>query len=229
MNRRWLLILLLLSTIVFAHAREKMPDVQMPDLKKIKRDSVPIYQGVNVKLDIAMPIIEAVRSLGKIQNYEMALNVRMANRFYPTWEMGYAWAECGADGGQYKGAGGFGRLGLDLAIIKKGRAENNLLVGVRVGGAYQGYQMTDVKQNLDYWPSIPLNFYNQNRFDCWGEIVVGCQVYLWKGFLMGWYGRVKLLFTTGVEANAVLPYYVPGLGFREDFNWGFNYYIGYRF
>ena len=223
MNKRLIFILLLLPLTLFSYARGGETK------QKSDSVSVSIYQGVNVKLDLAMPIIEVARSAGKIQDYEVAINVRLKNRFYPTLELGYALAECGADGGQYKGAGGFGRLGLDLAVIKKGRAENNLLVGVRVGGAYQGYQMTEVKQNLDYWPSIPLNFYNQNRFDCWGEIVVGCQVYLWKGFLMGWYGRVKLLFTTGVEANAVLPYYVPGLGFREDFNWGFNYYIGYRF
>ena len=221
MNKRFLVILLLLPLAFFAYAREEG--------EKEKNDSIPLYQGVNVKLDIAMPIIEAARSAGKIQDYEMAVNVRLKNRFYPTLELGYALAECGADGAQHKGHGGFARLGMDLAIVKKGATENNLLVGLRVGGAYQNYDLTNVQLQTDYWQSTPIDFYDQNRFDCWGELVAGCQVYLWKGLHMGWYGRVKLLFTRNVAENKVLPYYVPGLGFRNDFNWGFNYYIGYRF
>ena len=221
MNKRFLVILLLLPLALLSYARE--------DVEKERNDSIPLYQGVNVKLDIAMPIIEAARSAGKIQDYEMAINVRLKNRFYPTLELGYALAECGADGAQHKGQGGFARLGMDLAIVKKGETENNLMIGLRFGGAYQNYDLTNVQVQTDYWQSNSIDFYNQNRFDCWGEIVVGCQVYLWKGLHMGWYGRVKLLFTRNVAEEQVLPYYVPGLGFRNDFNWGFNYYIGYRF
>ena len=221
MNKRFFVILLLFPLALLSYARE--------DVEKERNDSIPLYQGVNVKLDIAMPIIEAARSAGKIQDYEMAVNVRLKNRFYPTLELGYALAECGADGAQHKGQGGFARLGMDLAIVKKGATENNLMIGLRVGGAYQNYDLTNVQLQTDYWQSNSIDFYNQNRFDCWGEIVVGCQVYLWKGLHMGWYGRVKLLFTRNVAEEQVLPYYVPGLGFRNDFNWGFNYYIGYRF
>jgi hypothetical protein len=221
MNKRFLVILLLLPFSLLSYAREEG--------EKEKNDSIPLYQGVNVNLDIAMPIIEAARSAGKIQDYEMAVNVRLKNRFYPTLELGYALAECGADGAQHKGHGGFARLGMDLAIVKKGATENNLLVGLRVGGAYQNYDLTNVQLQTDYWQSTPIDFYDQNRFDCWGELVAGCQVYLWKGLHMGWYGRVKLLFTRNVAEEQVLPYYVPGLGVRNDFNWGFNYYIGYRF
>ena len=221
MNKRFFVILLLLPLALLSYARE--------DVEKERNDSIPLYQGVNVKLDIAMPIIEAARSAGKIQDYEMAINVRLKNRFYPTLELGYALAECGADGAQHKGQGGFARLGVDLAIIKKGETENNMLVGLRFGGAYQNYDLTNVQLQTDYWQSNSIDFYNQNRFDCWGEVVVGCQVYLWKGLHMGWYGRVKLLFTRNVSEEQVLPYYVPGLGFRNDLNWGFNYYIGYRF
>ena len=103
------------------------------------------------------------------------------------------------------------------------------MIGLRFGGAYQNYDLTNVRLQTDYWLSNPIDFYNQTRFDCWGELVAGCQVYLWKGLHMGWYGRIKLLMTRSVAEGNVLPYYVPGLGFRNDFNWGINYYIGYRF
>ena len=54
-------------------------------------------------------------------------------------------AERGADGGYYNGQGGFGRIGMDLAVVKKGASENNMLVGLRFGGAYQNYDLTNVK------------------------------------------------------------------------------------
>jgi hypothetical protein len=184
---------------------------------------------MSVKLDIAMPILELARSGGKIQSYEAAVNVRLAKRFYPTLEAGYALAERGADGGWHKGQGGFGRVGMDLAIVKKGATENNMLIGLRVGGAYQDYDLTNVKLYSDYWGEKQLNFYDQQRFDCWGEFVAGCQVQVYKGFQMGWYLRMKLLFTRKAQEAGVLPYYVPGFGFRKDFQWGINYYLAYKF
>ena len=212
---KWLLILLLCCLTLCASAREYA--------------DTAVYQGMSVKLDIAMPILELARSAGKIQSYEAAVNVRLAKRFYPTLEAGYALAERGADGGLHKGQGGFGRIGMDLAVVKKGASENNMLVGLRVGGAYQDYDLTNVRLYSDYWGEKRLNFYDQQRFDCWGEFVAGCQVQVYKGFQMGWYLRMKLLFTRKAEEAGVLPYYVPGFGFRKDFQWGINYYLAYKF
>ena len=220
MSKRLWLILLLASLSLFLYAREE---------QQVDADSIPVYQGLAVKVDLAMPILEAARTAGKIQNYEVAINARLLNRFYPTLELGYAMAECGADGGQHNGHGGFARLGVDLAVVKKGVTENNFMVGIRFANALQNYDLTDVKQAVDYWPTQRLNFYDQFRYDCWGEVVAGCQVFLWKGLHMGWYGRIKLLMTRNAKPGQVMPYYVPGLGYRKDFNWGLNYYIGYRF
>lgn len=188
-----------------------------------------VYQGMSIKLDIGTPILEVARSAGKMQNYEAAINVRMVKRFYPTIEGGYAIAERGADGGYYNGQGGFGRIGMDLAVVKKGASENNMLVGLRFGGAYQNYDLTNVKLYSDYWGEQRLNFYDQQRFDCWGEIVAGCQVQVHKGFQMGWYVRMKLLFTRNAKEGEVMPYYIPGFSFRKDFQWGLNYYLAYKF
>lgn len=188
-----------------------------------------VYQGMSVKLDIGTPVLELARSAGKIQSYEAAVNMRLAKRFYPTLEAGYALAERGADGGQHKGEGGFGRLGMDLAVIKKGATENNMLIGLRFGGAYQNYDLTNVRLYSDYWGEQRLNFYDQHRFDCWGELVAGCQVQIYKAFQMGWYVRMKLLFTRTDKQGDALPGYIPGYGYRRDSNWGINYYLAYKF
>ena len=55
---------------------------------KAKADS--IYCGTQLKLDIASPIVMSAANNWKIQHYELAVNVRLAKRFYPTIELGYA-------------------------------------------------------------------------------------------------------------------------------------------
>ena len=225
MNSRLLLILSLLFLALRASADA---NVSASAQSKQYADTA-IYQGMSIKLDIAMPILELARSAGKVQDYEMALNVRLAKRFYPTLELGYAIADVAADGGQYSGQGGFMRLGMDLSALKKGVGENCLMVGLRFAGAYQGFQITDVPVYGDYWQMPNTNYYNQHKFDCWGEIVAGCQVQIWKGFQMGWYIRMKLLFTRTDKQGDALPAYLPGFGYRNDTNWGINYFLGYKF
>ena len=225
MNSRLLLILSLLFLVSRVSAAT---GANAPVQPKVYADTA-IYQGMSIKLDIAMPILELARSAGKVQDYEMALNVRLAKRFYPTLELGYAIADVAADGGQYSGQGGFMRLGMDLSALKKGVGENCLMVGLRFAGAYQGFQITDVPVYGDYWQMPNTNYYNQHKFDCWGEIVAGCQVQIWKGFQMGWYIRMKLLFTRTDKQGDALPAYLPGFGYRNDTNWGINYFLGYKF
>lgn len=225
MNSRLLLILSLLFLVSRASAEGA---VGAPVQPKQYADTA-IYQGMSIKLDIAMPILELARSAGKVQDYEMALNVRLAKRFYPTLELGYAIADVTADGGHYSGQGGFMRLGMDLSALKKGVGENCLMVGLRFAGAYQGFQIIDVPVYGDYWQMPNTNYYNQHKFDCWGEIVAGCQVQIWKGFQMGWYVRLKLLFTRTDKQGDALPAYLPGFGYRNDTNWGINYFLGYKF
>ena len=188
-----------------------------------------VYQGMSIKLDLATPILELARSKGKVQDYEVAINVRLAQRFYPTLELGYAKAQTSADGGNYSGEGGFARLGMDLSALKKGVDINCLMVGLRFGGAYQGFQITDVHVHNEYWQQPNVNYYDQSKFDCWGELVAGCQVQVYKDFQMGWYVRMKLLLTRTDKQGDALPGYIPGYGYRRDSNWGINYYLAYKF
>ena len=220
MNNRYVFILLLLCVALFARAEERA--------MKQYADTA-IYQGMSIKLDVAMPVLELARSKGRVQDYEMALNVRLANRFYPTLELGCAAASTSADGGNYQGHGGFARVGMDLSALKKGVGDNCLMVGLRLAGAYQGFQITDVPVHGDYWPMGKVDYYNQHKFDCWGEVVAGCQVQIWKGFQMGWYVRMKLLMTRTDKQGDALPAYLPGFGYRRDFNWGLNYFLGWKF
>lgn len=212
---RWLLTIAFIISAFFANAREYA--------------DTAIYQGISIKLDVGMPVFELIRSAGMIQNYEAVINMRLAKRFYPTIEGGYAMAECTKEKRLHNGQGAFGRLGIDLAVIKKGQSVNNLLIGLRYGASYQKFDMTNATITTETNEEIIKDFYDQQRFDCWGEIVAGCQVQVWRSFYMGWHVRMKLMFTRKIEEGGVLPEYLPGFGYRKDFNWGFNYYLAYHF
>lgn len=191
-----------------------------------------IYQGMNLKLDIANTIMEAAISKGKILSFEAAWNIRLKQRYYPTFEVGYAQAKTEAEGGAHDGKGGFFRVGVDINGLKKHPERlNALLVGVRLGTAVQNYSLSGVTVYDPYWGQgeHKIDFANMLHADCWGEVVAGCQVQVWEGFQMGWYVRIKIMFTLNPSGEKPVPYYVPGFGYRDNMNWGLNYYIGYKF
>ena len=52
-------------------------------------DTVSIYNGTILKLDIASPVITSAVYKWKMQHYEIGANVRLKDRFFPTAELGY--------------------------------------------------------------------------------------------------------------------------------------------
>ena len=175
-----------------------------------------IYNATQIKLDIASPVVIAGIHQWGMQHYEIAANVQLARRFFPTLELGYAGGKTHrGDSIQYKGQGGFFRVGCDINPLKKHKdSPHALLVGLRLGTAVQTKGYTD----------------------CWGEIIAGCQVEIAKvqktAFYMGWMGRFKVLFTRdkeGLTADQMKPIYIPGFGNRDNIGWGLNYYLGWRF
>ena len=194
--------------------------------RKMKQDT--IYQSTIIKLDIASPAVVAGFSKGQLQQYEIAVNVRLLDRYYPTFELGYAGGQASNDSISYAGHGGFFRVGCDFNPLRKNiKSPHALLVGVRLGTSVQGLQQ-GLTDNTDRPYSV--------HADCWGEIVAGCQVEIAKvnktAFYMGWMGRIKCLFTRqteGLPAEEQAPIYIPGFGYRDNIGWGLNYYLGWRF
>jgi hypothetical protein len=175
-----------------------------------------IYQGTTVKLDIGSAALAIATSKGRLQHYELDVNVRLKDRFYPTLELGYAGGRTErGDSLSYNAHGGFVRVGCDINPLKKSAATSPhaMLVGLRVGTGVQA-----------------------KKTDCWGEIVWGCQVEIAKvqntAFYMGLMGRLKILFTrqdAATPAAEAWPIYIPGFGHRGDTAWGLSYHLGWRF
>ncbi len=184
-----------------------------------------IYQGVIVKLDLGAAALAMGVSKARMQQWEVAANVRLKNRFYPTFELGYAGGTTSqGDTVSYQGHGGFFRIGCDINPLKKHpERPHALLVGVRLGTSVQGARQgaTDAT-----WRPY------KKQADCWGEIVLGCQVNIVKGLYMGWMGRLKILFTREAEeltTDQMGLVYIPGFGKRGDIGYGLCYHIGWKF
>ena len=227
--RRLLTIVLLVGMTLPIMAIER-DSLHYKDGTKRYADTA-IYQGTQVRIDVGNMALEMIVTSAKILTFEGSVQVRLKNRFYPTIDMGYANAQTSADGGFSNGQGAFVKLGLDINPFRKHiESPHALVVGLRVGTSFQGYEMKNLLVNDPYWQAAPMLYKGgEFRCDAWGEIVAGVNVQIWEGLMMGWYLRFKLLFTRSSQSNDVMPYYVPGYGYRDNTNWGFNYYIGYRF
>ena len=186
-----------------------------------------IYGGMIVKLDLGATALTLATSSAQLQHYELAMNWRVIQRLYPTLELGYAGGtRVQGDTLHYRGHGGFARVGLDINPLKKHpESPHALLVGVRLGTAVQ-----QLNQDND---QLAVPTVHTVKADCWGEIVAGCQVNIYKGLYMGWMGRLKCLFTRYNASDPIeslaIPIYIPGFGNRNNIGWGFDYHIGYRF
>lgn len=204
-------IVVIMDTIVVPDDSIEMTEIAISERKVHKE----IYQGTVVKLDILSPLLMSGLNGWKIQHYEVAVNVRLANRFYPTFELGYSGGQTQqGDSIFYNSHGGFFRAGADINPLKRNPGSPHaLLVGIRIGTGFQA-----------------------RKVDCWGEIVAGCQVEIAKvnntAFYMGWMGRFKILFTrepAGLAAAEMGPIYIPGFGHRSDLGWGASYHLGWKF
>lgn len=216
--RKVLLIFVLLYQAATAMAipyNAKRDSTHYIDGTRIYADTA-IYQGMNIKLDLGTAIVEAASSNGRRWQAEGALSWRLKNRFYPTLELGYAHQTGSADSLYHRGQGGFARIGLDINGLQKHPERlDALLIGVRVGSAVQDYQLTGQPHKV--------------RMDSWGEILIGCQVQIIAGFIMGWNARFKYLFTERPYGPIPAPGYIPGFGEFKSINWGLSYYVGYKF
>ena len=225
-----IVLLLLCALFVSAHEHDSVAVIRSP-----KND---VYQGMTIKFDLGATAVSLAASKAQIQHYELAMNWRVLQRFYPTFEIGYAGGKrMQGDSLAYHGHGGFARVGIDINPLKKHpESPHALLIGVRLGTAVQ-------QMNQTLYPFVPSSdlmvspapIYQSTavKADCWGEIVVGCQVNVHAGLYMGWMGRVKCLFTRKSPKDAAeqlaMPIYIPGFGNRDNIGWGLSYHIGYHF
>lgn len=213
-----------------------------------KKPKKAVYQSTTLRIDLLNPILDLARSDWHTYSVETAVSVRLLNRLFPTVELGHAgrFQQVKDEAVPvYRGQGEFVKLGLDINPLKKHpESRSYLLIGVRAGTSWQKmpFRLSDDEQQGESTPEVRMGLatrdpqaYTPDRVngtwiaDAWGEVLAGVQVNIVKGFNMGWAVRMKFLFTTNSHDELNTPYYIPGFGYRDTSNWGFNYYLGYTF
>ena len=199
-----------------------------------KVDSIPLWNGFRVELDIASPLFSAM-GMSESYNTEGGIYFNLKRKYFPLFEMGVAGLnnKISPEAAVFSTNGMFFRAGMDLNLLKTSKdnsfSNNAFLVGFRLGTSSFSYDLTNVLVNDNYWGGSEIrNYENVHANKWWYEVVVGMRVEVFKNVLLGWNVRNKHLFKAE-KGGSVYPYFTPGFGFTHSANWAFNYTVGYKF
>ncbi|MEG1573521.1 MAG: DUF6048 family protein [Bacteroidales bacterium] len=219
-------ILLLLSFSSVEAKRNVIVNEQGDTIKYL----YPKFNGITIGVDIFNPIANAFGQ--KFGNYEVSIDAGFYNRFYPIYEAGICYANDKPDGFNYTyhvNPSFYNRIGLNYNIMYNKKIPGIFYVGIRYGFSFSDYEIRDITATSPYWDTKieGLTIPGGKSFSQWGEAVIGLQVRLYKGFMMGWSLRYKLLFSSQQDGDA-RPWIIPGFGKRNN-PLGVTFTLNYRF
>jgi len=236
---KYIISLLVCLAIYPVQAQEKNGpalEKQVQEQKKKGEPELPevkFFNGFTVQVDVASLVTTALK-LGDSYSMEGAIQFDLKKKYYPVFELGIAGADkFSTDNAEFKTNGLFGRIGIDMNMVKKKKdskpTSNLFLAGVRFGMSHFAYDITNIQIPDEYWGGTEtINYTNQISTKVWFEVVAGVRVEIVKNIFMGWTVRNKNLLGTDIS-GAVFPAYIPGYGLNTSNNWSLNYTIGYHF
>lgn len=190
----------------------------------IQKDSVALFQGLQVSVDIAGPIARAVSDYGE---YEAALKANLHNQYFPVVEIGLGSAKHDdiVTGNYYKTSAPFFRIGCDINLAKQKHTPNFVYAGLR-------YAFTSYKVDMWRKPSPDPIWGNDATFivdgeTCnqhWAEIVIGLKAKLFGPVHAGWNVRYKRRLSHK-DCSAGNTWYIPGYGKYGDTRIGANFNV----
>lgn len=174
-------------------------------------DSIPLFRGVAVGVDLVGPVMRAVSDYGQ---YEGFARVNLKDRYFPTVEVGYGSADKNDDvtGLRYKTSAPFGRVGMDFNVMKNKHDVYRILVGFRYAYTSFNYDIGPLVLQDPVWGGS--GTYEAKDQKCsygWLEFGAGVDAQLWKFIRLGWSVRYKTRVHQKV-ADTGEPWYIPGYG-----------------
>lgn len=221
------IILILLVIVPFAVQAKK--SVIVNEQGDTIKYMYPKFNGVTIGADLFSPITNLIGQ--KFGNYEMSIDVGFYNRFYPVYEFGISYADETPDGSNYTyklSPSFYNRVGLNYNILYNKDVPGIFYVGLRYGVSFAKYELSNISISEPYWEEnlTGLSIPSSKSVAHWGELVMGLQVKLYKGLMMGWSVRYRALFATSQKGDA-RQWIIPGFGKRNS-PLGFTFTINYR-
>ena len=188
-----------------------------------EKEHLVFFQGFTLSVDAYGPIAYAVSDYGTAEG---ALRLNLKNTFFPIIEAGYG--KCTKDDFntkvKYQVSAPFGRVGIDINLLRNKFQANRLYVGARYGLSVFKYDMSGPPMTDPYWGGSEA--FSKKGISCtshWAEFVFGVQVKIFKNFHMGWAVRYKREISS-TKSDFAKPSCIPGYGYTtDDTCWGGTY------
>lgn len=208
--------LLLLFAATVAQAQGKLFSLQ--------KDSVPLFRGFAVSVDIAGPLVKAMSDYGEMEG---ALRINLHDQYFPIVEIGYGEADHNNEVTQisYSTKAPYFRIGCDLNLLKNKHTPNRIYGGLRY--AFTSYKVDMARPEVSdpIWGS-PTSFeiVGESCNQHWAEVVIGLDAKIFGPLHLGWNVRYKRRLAHK-DCSAGKTWYVPGYGKWGDTRLGANFNV----
>ena len=213
-----LIVSILLLLPAAGHAQSiKKKVLQQPD-------TVPLFKGFAVAVDIFGPIQRMVSDYGQ---YEAALRINLKDHYFPTIELGLGSCDHVDEATEvsYKTNAPFGRVGVDFNMMKDKHDIYRLFGGVRYAFTSFKFDVGSKGVTDPVWGDhTPFEAEGVKASYHWLELVVGVDATLWGPLHLGWSVRYRnrLFYNIDDFDNC---WYVPGFGKHGKKNIGATFNI----
>lgn len=222
---------LILSAVLPIQAQEQqeplMPGEKPKPTKYVAVDEekqhLVFFQGFTLSVDGYGPASMMLSDYGTIEG---ALRLNLKNTFFPIFEAGVG--RCSKEDFNtkvsYETSAPFGRIGIDINMLKDKFQSNRLYLGARYGISKFKYDIAGPEQTDPIWGgSKPFSMKNIDCTSHWAELVFGVEVTIFKNFHMGWAVRYKREIAS-TKNDLAKPNCIPGYGYTTNATcWGGTY------
>ena len=200
--------------------------VQAQGFLKFERDTVPLFRGFSVMVDVVGPAQLLLSDRGQ---YEAALVVNLHDQYFPALEVGYGRANHDVDDVtklSYKTQAPYFRLGVDVNVMKKKHTGNRVFVGLRYG--FTSYKVDVAREPFEdpvwKWNTV-FDVVGERCSQHWAEGVFGISTRVAGPLRLGWTVRyrMRLSHSDGLMGNT---WYVPGFGLQDSSALGATFNVG---
>lgn len=195
-----------------------------------KASARPVYPKLHA-LEVGLNFADGILAVAG-QHYggaDVWGSLSMWNWLFPTAELGIGGAHNTPDGLNYTYSGSpafYAKIGADYNFLYKSNPDYKLLAGLRVGFSSFAWKLTDITIPDVYWGNDShFDITGQKASSCYGEVLAGLRVRLFKEWSLGWTFRYRFLFSCS-DGSQSRPWYIPGYGARDN-HFGFTLSISY--